>query len=110
MQSTKFENLLKSLVKSFEYSFGGSWRRKSFLFLSLLVGYFVGINIRSLIFDQSLQRSYEVLILVAIIELLIRIRSLCLKSRKGLMVTFCFDNLRIGFVYAVVLEAFKLGS
>ena len=50
-----------------------------------------------------------VLVMVLIIELIVRLRS---KVRPGPwpLPWLALDNLRIGTVYAVVLEAYKLGS
>jgi hypothetical protein len=50
-----------------------------------------------------------VLIMLVLVELAIRVRSRWLKGEPGLGWVLA-DNLRIGATYAVVLEAFKLGS
>jgi hypothetical protein len=47
--------------------------------------------------------------MVLLVELLIRLRSRLIRGRPPLGWLLC-DNLRMGAVYAVVLEAFKLGT
>ena len=59
-------------------------------------------------FDR-LQRQLGDLVLVLLLELLIRLRSRWVNGPVPLP-WLMLDNLRLGFVYAVVLEAFKLGS
>jgi len=46
---------------------------------------------------------------VLLIELMVRLRTRLVADRVSLG-WLMLDNLRIGLVYAVVLEAFKLGS
>jgi hypothetical protein len=50
-----------------------------------------------------------VLLLVLLLELMVRLRTRLVGERPGLG-WILTDNLRLGVVYAVVLEAFKLGS
>ena len=55
------------------------------------------------------QRPVVVLVLLVIVELLVRLRTRFVVDRVPL-IWVLLDNLRIGLVFAVVLEAFKLGS
>jgi hypothetical protein len=50
-----------------------------------------------------------VLLMVLLVELIVRLRGRLVSSQPGLG-WVVIDNLRIGVVYAVVLEAFKLGT
>jgi hypothetical protein len=47
--------------------------------------------------------------MVVVVELMIRLRSRLIRGRPPLGWVLC-DNLRIGAVYSVVLEAFKVGT
>ena len=49
------------------------------------------------------------LLLVVLLEGLVRLRGRMVQQSPGLGWVIA-DNLRIGFVYSVVLEAFKIGS
>ena len=50
-----------------------------------------------------------VLSVVLLLELVVRIRTRVVQGRPPLG-WLVLDNLRVGVVYAIVLEAFKLGS
>jgi hypothetical protein len=50
-----------------------------------------------------------VLLMVLLVELVVRLRGRLAAPQPGLGWVIV-DNLRIGMVYAVVLEAFKLGT
>jgi len=50
-----------------------------------------------------------VLSVVVLLEMVVRLRTRIVQGRPPLG-WLVLDNLRIGLVYAVVLEAFKLGS
>ena len=54
-------------------------------------------------------RPVVVLLMVLGLELLVRLRTRFVGERPALAWLIA-DNLRLGVVYAVVLEAFKLGS
>ena len=61
-------------------------------------------------FKQSMVlRSYSALFWLVLVELLIRLRSRVVRDPLPLIWQIV-DNLRIGLVYAFVLEAFKVGS
>ena len=89
--------------------FRGSWRRRSLAVLALLLGFYAGENITALWLEQVGQRPVVVLLLVLLLELMVRVRTRVVGERPGLG-WIVADNLRLGLVYAVVLEAFKLGS
>ena len=56
-------------------------------------------------------RSYSALFWLVIVELLIRLRSNVVRTSTPVPLFWqIVDNLRIGLVYAIVLEAFKVGS
>jgi hypothetical protein len=89
--------------------FRGSWRRRSLAVLALLLGFYAGENITALWLERVGQRPLVVLLLVLLLELVVRLRTRLVGDRPGLG-WILIDNLRLGVVYAVVLEAFKLGS
>ena len=45
-----------------------------------------------------------------LIELVVRLRTRLVSDQRLPLAWLMLDNLRIGFVFALVLEAFKLGS
>jgi hypothetical protein len=105
LQRTRFDGLQRRLGGLLLGGFRGSWRRRSLAVLALLLGFYAGENITALWLERVGQRPVVVLLLV----LLVRLRTRLVGERPGLA-WILTDNLRLGVVYAVVLEAFKLGS
>jgi hypothetical protein len=109
-QPTRFEAAVDQFGRGLGAQVRNSWRGASLAILGLLVGYWLGQNLTS---PWRLAapggRPGAVLIMLVLVELAIRVRSRWLKGEPGLGWVLA-DNLRIGATYAVVLEAFKLGS
>ncbi|WP_420063782.1 DUF565 domain-containing protein [Prochlorococcus marinus] len=55
------------------------------------------------------QRIIVVILLILFIEFLVRVRNYMFNGKLDLYLNV-IDNFRIGIIYAIVLEAFKLGS
>lgn len=109
LQRTRFDRLQRRLADQLLGGFRGSWRRRSFSVLALLIGFYAGENITALWLERVGQRPVVVLLLVLLLEVVVRLRTRVVAEQPGLGWVIA-DNLRIGLVYAVVLEAFKLGS
>ena len=109
LQRTRLDGVQRRAGEQLFGGFRGSWRRRSLAVLALLLGFYAGENVTALWLERVGQRPLVVLTLVLMLELLVRLRTRLVGERPGLgwIVT---DNLRLGVVYAVVLEAFKLGS
>ncbi|SBO41954.1 DUF565 domain-containing protein [Cyanobium sp. NIES-981] len=110
LQPTRFNRLSDGLVRAVFGSLRGSWRSRSVVLLALLLGFYAGGNLTSyvlLLFPGG--RPMAVLAAVLLLEVVVRLRGRLVREQPGLgwMVA---DNFRIGLVYAVVLEAFKLGT
>jgi hypothetical protein len=108
-QLTRYERLQERLGNHVLLSFVGPWRRRSVGVLTLLIGFFLGNNLTSYYLQTIGQRPLVVFGLVAIIEVMVRLRTR-VQAEPWPLAWLGLDNLRIGVVYAVVLEAFKLGS
>lgn len=109
LQLTRYERLQRQLGHQIRPALIGPWRRRSIGALALLVGFFVGSNFTTYYLEKIGQRPLVVLGLVIAIELAVRMRSRVVADPWPLK-WLAIDNLRLGVVYAVVLEAFKLGS
>lgn len=110
MQRTRFQRVSQQLGTLLLGLLRGNWRHRSAVLLALLLGFYLGGNLTSyvlLIFPGG--RPLLVLTLVLLLELLVRIRGRWLRGEPGLGWLIA-DNLRIGFVYSIVLEAFKVGT
>ncbi len=106
---TRYEQVQRKIGLQLTRAFMGSWRRRSLGVLALLLGFILGSNFTMYWFQRVGQRPVVVLSMVAIIELLVRARSY-VKREPWPLGWLAIDNIRIGAVYAVVIEAFKLGS
>ena len=108
MQKTKYSkinNQFSSLLFGFLSS---SWKSKSLNIISVLTGYFLFANFITKFISEGKNELVMVPVIIFIIEIIIRIRP---SSEKKLFVVWLIlDKIRIGAIYAVVLEAFKLGS
>ena len=109
MQNTNFQNYLSRLGSYLSTSLVGPWRRRCIGIISLLTGYYLGSNLTVYFLQEVGQRPIVVFIMVLLVELLIRIRTRINRNPWPLH-WLAIDNIRIGSVYSVVLEAFKLGS
>ena len=97
----KFNNLLFGFLSS-------SWKSKSINIISVLIGYFLFANFITKFISEGKNELIMVPIIILIIELIIRVRP---PSKSNLFSLWSVvDKLRIGATYAVILEAFKLGS
>jgi hypothetical protein len=110
LQSTRYSRLQDSLAQALGLGVPGSWRHRSLQLLALMAGFYLGANLTTYVNDRIPGgRPSAVLLMVLVVELLIRLRSRLIQGRPPLAWVLC-DNLRIGAVYSVVLEAFKLGT
>ena len=109
LQRTRFERQQQRLASLLLGGFRGSWRRRSLALLALLMGFYSGQNFSTIWLERIGLRPVVVLALVLLIELIVRLRTRLVDERVPLG-WWMLDNLRIGMVYALVLEAFKLGS
>ncbi len=108
MQKTRLQKFETYLGRNLGGLLTGSWRKRSISIISLLLGFFIGSNVTVYFLEEIGKRALVVLILVFMIEILIRIRPR--NTIKMVYFWISIDNLRIGITYALILEAFKLGS
>jgi hypothetical protein len=110
LQQTRYQRLQQGLLSELFAGWGRSWRERSLQLLALLGGYYLGSNLTVYVLDRIPGgRPSVVLVMVLLVELLVRLRSRCVRGRPPLGWVL-IDNLRLGAVYSVVLEAFKLGT
>jgi hypothetical protein len=110
MQRTRLEQLQQRWGKAVQAQIGDRWATGSAGTLALLAGIFLGQNLSSiLLWKVTGGRPMVVMGLVLSHEVLVRLRSRAVTATPPLAWVL-LDNLRIGLVFALVLEAFKLGS
>ncbi|MFM7394015.1 MAG: DUF565 domain-containing protein [Cyanobium sp.] len=110
LQRTRYQGLTASWSRRLLGQLRNSWRAGSLALLALLVGYFIGQNVTSLLrVSVPGGRPTVVLALVLALEVMVRLRTRLVRNEPSLGWVVA-DNLRIGLVFAVVFEAFKLGT
>ena len=106
MQKTKFRELLDSLVIIINPIISDTWSKRSIFLLSLLFGFYFTNSFLSFLLDKSVNTIFLAITILLIMELVIR-SYLIPKLTIPVMI---INNIRIGSTYALILEAYKLGS
>ena len=106
MQKTKFRELLDSLVIIINPIISDTWSKRSIFLLSLLFGFYFTNSFLSFLLDKSINTIFLAIIILLVMELVIRSY---LISKSSTLITL-MNNIRIGSTYALILEAYKLGS
>ena len=108
MQKTNFSILIN---QSSNFLFGflsSTWKLKSISLISVLTGYFLFANFITKFISEGKNELIMVPIIILIIEFIIRLKPS--SNSKIFFFWSILDKVRIGATYAVILEAFKLGS
>ena len=108
MQKTNFSRIIyqfNNLVFGF---LRDTWRSKFISLISVLTGYFLFANFITKFISEGKNELVMVPIIIVFIEIIVRLKPV--SSSKFYNLWSVFDKLRIGAIYAIILEAFKLGS
>ena len=108
MQKTNFSRITYQLNNLFFGFLSDSWRSKSIRLISVLTGYFLFANFLTKFISEGKNELIMVPIIIVFIEIIIRIKPS--SSSRFYDAWSVFDKIRIGAIYAIILEAFKLGS
>ena len=108
MQKTNFSRITYKLNNLFFGFLSDSWRTKSIGLISVLIGYFLFANFITKFISEGKNELIMVPIIIVFIEIIIRIKPL--SRSKFYYLWTVVDKIRIGAAYAIILEAFKLGS
>ena len=108
MQKTRISFLYKSLNLIFLGFLRSSWKKKSINLISVFSGYFLFANFLTKFISEGQNELIMIPVIIIIIEIIIRFKP---DSKSNIYFLWSVsDKLRIGAIYALVLEAFKLGS
>tara|TARA_Y100001968_G_C19391932_1_gene736084 strand:+ start:1056 stop:1385 length:330 start_codon:yes stop_codon:yes gene_type:complete len=109
MQKTKFKKFLDLIYLIINPIVSDTWTKRSILIISLLFGFYFTNSLISYLLDKPINTIFLAITIVLIMEVIIR--STRLSNFNKLSTIFnAIDNFRIGSSYALILEAFKLGS
>ena len=108
MQKTNFLRITSQLNNLLFGFLSDTWRSKSISLISVLTGYFLFANFLTKFISEGKNELIMVPIIIVIVEIIIRIKPS--SNSKLYYIWNVVDKIRIGAIYAVILEAFKLGS
>ena len=108
MQKTRFTVFYNSINSVFLGFLKSSWKDKSLNLLSILFGYFLFANFITKFISEGRNELLMIPVIIILFEFIIRIRPQ--RTSKIYLLWLLLDKVRIGAVYALILEAFKLGS
>ena len=108
MQKTNFSRIIYQLNNLLFGFLSDNWKSKAIGLISVLTGYFLFANFLTKFISEGKNELIMVPIIIVFIEVIIRIKPSSKSKFYDLWTVF--DKLRIGAIYAVILEAFKLGS
>ena len=109
MQKTRFRQFIDSFLIILNPLISDSWTKRSILMLSLLSGFYFTNSLISFLLDKSVNTIFLGIIILLIMELTIRSLFFSYISKLSILI-IAINNFRIGSTYALILEAFKLGS
>lgn len=113
MQRTRLNTLIATLGNSLFQWLLNPWRKLSVLIISLLFGYFFGVAIAAYAGQAANQDLVVAAILVLLAELINRLFYKGYPTANAAERPFFLEALngfKIGVMYALAVEAFKLGS
>ncbi len=108
MQKTRFTVFYDSLNLVFLGFLKSSWKDKSLNLLSLLLGYFLFANFITKFISEGKNELLMIPVIIILFEVIIRMKPQ--RNSNIYLVWMLLDKIRVGAVYALILEAFKLGS
>ena len=108
MQKTRFTVFYDSLNLLFLGFLKSSWKDKSLSLLSILLGYFLFANFITKFISEGKNELLMIPVIIILFEVIIRMKPT--RNSNIYLIWMLLDKIRIGAVYALILEAFKLGS
>ena len=109
MQKTRFREFVDSFLVIINPIISDSWSKRSILLLALLSGFYFTNSFISYLLDKSVNTIFLAITILLIMEISIRTLLFSKFSKISLLI-LTINNFRIGSTYALILEAFKLGS
>lgn len=107
-QQTIFQERVAQARATLERWAANPWRRLSLLLIVLLISFSIGGAVGSITGTLALLDPVGALICVAAMELAIRARGPLIRSSGDALVLQLVDMARIGLLYGLLLDGFKL--
>jgi hypothetical protein len=107
-QQTRFQEQIAQAQLALERWAANPWRRLSLLLIVLLISFSIGGAVGSITGALSKLDPVGALICVGAMEVAIRLRGGLLRQRRDPLVLQLIDMARIGLLYGLLLDGFKL--
>ena len=107
-QKTKFQLKIVENLQTLGIWANNPWRRYSFSFITLLIGYFFGSSLGMVSAVLELMDPVSAFLSVAFIEILTILRRNFRFERKKKFLVLLLDSLRLGLFYGFFTESLKL--
>ncbi len=108
MQNTRLNNIFNIFGTRFNNFFANPWRKISLVLISLLLGVFLGSAIPT---TAGQAASWDVVVAGVLLIFTEAVNYFAYnRNRRNILVYDALKAFKIGLVYSLFLEAFKLGS
>nr|YP_002049181.1 hypothetical protein PCC_0539 [Paulinella chromatophora]ACB42971.1 hypothetical protein PCC_0539 [Paulinella chromatophora] len=108
LQKTRLHHILSRIPQKINHWAINPWRRISLLAIILLTGFLIGTLIGTVSGAFGLMDPIAALLILAIIELALRVRRYLYLYPEQRLALHMLDTFRIGLLYGLLLEGFKL--
>ena len=108
MQKTVLYNSSAKIVDRLANWAANPWRRYSLLGIIFLIGFLLGSSLGMINGVLALMDPVGAFIVLIFLEILIKVRFICLNSKKPKILVWTSDMLRIGIAYGLFSEGLKL--
>ncbi len=108
LQSTRLHKSFGQAIERLELWAKNPWRKTSLLLIVLLATFVVGGSIGMINGALALMDPVGALITVFVLEIMVRLRSKWPQARNNSVARQMLDMSRIGLLYGLLLEGFKL--
>ena len=107
-QQTRFHRSVDQAWVQLERWANNPWRRLSLQLIVLLASFVVGTQVGAITAIRNALDSLMALMAVALIELAIRLRPALIAKPEAKLQLALLDMMRIGLLYGLLIEGFKL--
>ncbi len=107
-QNTRFQtNIAEAGTRLRDWSLN-PWRKLSLLLLTFLISFLIGVGLGSITGALDLLDLVAAVICVIVLELSVRVRGVLRQEPGGRLPLHVMDMARMGLLYGLLLEGFKL--
>lgn len=110
MQNTRLSTIVNTTAAQLNQVFRNPWRRTSLLIIGLLLGFFLGSAISTSAGQKAELDIVEAFFLLLVTEAISRFTYGGNDRFRRSLIAEVANALKLGLIYSLFLEAFKLGS